>query len=85
MRSPYWRESSASCISFARRVDLLGASSSAATPLTSSSTAPREKFDSFSNKYNYTKWNDYSKGGNKKKYSFENKKKKKKKFQKIMS
>jgi hypothetical protein len=38
----------------------------------------------FSNKYDYTKRNDYSKGDDKKKYRFENKKKKKK-FQKMMS
>jgi hypothetical protein len=42
------------------------------------------KIDS-SNKYNYTKRNDYSKGDNKKKYRFRDKKKKKKKFQKMMS
>jgi hypothetical protein len=44
----------------------------------------RKKLDS-SNKYEYTKWNDYSKGNDKKKYHFEDKKKKKKKFQKMMS
>jgi hypothetical protein len=38
----------------------------------------RKKLDSSSNKYNYTKWNDYSKGNNKKKYHFRDKKKKKK-------
>jgi hypothetical protein len=38
----------------------------------------RKKLDSSSNKYNYTKWNDYSKGNNKKKYRFRDKKKKKK-------
>jgi hypothetical protein len=43
----------------------------------------RKKLDS-SNKYDYTKWNGYSKGNNKKKYHFEDKKKKKK-FQKMMS
>jgi hypothetical protein len=36
----------------------------------------RKKLDS-SNKYNYTKWNDYSKDDDKKKYCFEDKKKKK--------
>jgi hypothetical protein len=45
----------------------------------------RKKLDS-SNKYDYTKRNDYSKGDDKKKYCFEDKKKKKKKnFQKMMS
>jgi hypothetical protein len=40
----------------------------------------RKKLDSCSNKYGYTKWNDYSKGDEKKKYCFGDKKKKKKKF-----
>jgi hypothetical protein len=44
----------------------------------------RKKLDSSSNKYDYTKWNDYSKGDDKKKYRFRDKKKKKK-FQKMMS
>jgi hypothetical protein len=43
----------------------------------------RKKFASSSNKYDYTKRNDYSKGDDKKKYHFEDKKKKK--FQKMMS
>jgi hypothetical protein len=43
----------------------------------------RKKPDSSSNKYNYTKRNDYDKGDDKKKYRFGNKKKKK--FQKMMS
>jgi hypothetical protein len=43
----------------------------------------RKKLDSSSKKYNYTKWNDYSKGDDKKKYH--NGDKKKKKFQKMMS
>jgi hypothetical protein len=43
----------------------------------------RKKLDT-SNKYDYIKWNDYSKGDNKKKHRFGDKKKKKK-FQKIMS
>jgi hypothetical protein len=43
----------------------------------------RKKLDS-SNKYDCTKWNDYSKGDNNKKYCFGDKKKKKK-FQKMMS
>jgi hypothetical protein len=42
----------------------------------------RKKLDSSSNKYDYTKKNDYSKGDDKKKYHFEDKKKK---FQKMMS
>jgi hypothetical protein len=42
----------------------------------------RKKLDSSSNKYDYTKRNDYSKGDDKKKNRFEDKKKK---FQKIMS
>jgi hypothetical protein len=42
----------------------------------------RKKLDSFSNKYDYTKRNDYSKGNDKKKYRFGDKKKK---FQKMMS
>jgi hypothetical protein len=42
----------------------------------------RKKLDS-SNKYNYTKRNDYSKGDDKKKYCFRDKKKKK--FQKMIS
>jgi hypothetical protein len=42
----------------------------------------RKKLDS-SNKYDYTKRNDYSKDDNKKKYHFGDKKKKK--FQKMMS
>jgi hypothetical protein len=37
----------------------------------------REKLDSFSNRYDYTKRNDYSKGDDKKKYRFRDKKKKK--------
>jgi hypothetical protein len=44
----------------------------------------RKKLDSSSNKYNYTKQNDYSKGDNKKNYRLGDKKKKKK-FQKMMS
>jgi hypothetical protein len=43
----------------------------------------RKKLNSSSNKYNYTKRNDYSKGNDKKKYHFGDKKKKK--FQKLMS
>jgi hypothetical protein len=42
----------------------------------------RKKLDSSSNKYDYTKRNDYSKDDNKKKYRFGDKKKK---FQKMMS
>jgi hypothetical protein len=42
----------------------------------------RKKLDSSSNKYDYTKQNDYSKGDDKKKYHSGDKKKKK--FQKIM-
>jgi hypothetical protein len=42
----------------------------------------RKKLDSSSNKYDYTKWNNYSKGDDKKKYFGD---KKKKKFQKMMS
>jgi hypothetical protein len=42
----------------------------------------RKKLDSSSNKYDYTKWNDYSKSDDKKKYRFGDKKKK---FQKMMS
>jgi hypothetical protein len=41
----------------------------------------RKKLDSSSNKYEYTKRNDYSKGDDKKKYRFRDKKK----FQKMMS
>jgi hypothetical protein len=37
----------------------------------------RKKLDSSSNKYDYTKWNDYNKGDDKKKYRFRNNKKKK--------
>jgi hypothetical protein len=44
----------------------------------------RKKLDS-SNKYDYTKRNNYNKGDDKKKYRFRDKKKKKKKFQKIIS
>jgi hypothetical protein len=44
----------------------------------------RKKLDSSSNKYDYTKRNDYSKDDDKKKYRFRDKKKKKK-FQKMMS
>jgi hypothetical protein len=43
----------------------------------------RKKLDSSSNKYDYTKRNDYSKGDEKKKYRFRDKKKKK--FEKMMS
>jgi hypothetical protein len=43
----------------------------------------RKKLDSSSNKYDYTKRNDYSKGDDKKKYRFEDKKKRK--LQKMMS
>jgi hypothetical protein len=43
----------------------------------------RKKLDSSPNKYDYTKWNDYSKGDDKKKCRFVDKKKKK--FQKMMS
>jgi hypothetical protein len=42
----------------------------------------RKKLNSSSNKYDYTKQNDYNKGGDKKKYRFGDKKKKK--FQKMM-
>jgi hypothetical protein len=42
-----------------------------------------KKLDSSSNKYDYIKRNDYSKGDDKKKYHFRDKKKKK--FQKMMS
>jgi hypothetical protein len=42
----------------------------------------RKKLDSSSNKYDYTKRNDYSKDDDKKKYRFRDKKKK---FQKMMS
>jgi hypothetical protein len=44
----------------------------------------RKKLDSSSNKYDYTKRNDYIKGNDKKKHCFRDKKKKKK-FQKMMS
>jgi hypothetical protein len=44
----------------------------------------RKKLNSSSNKYDYTKRNDYSKSDDKKKYRFGDKKKKKK-FQKMMS
>jgi hypothetical protein len=43
-----------------------------------------KKLDSSSNKYDYTKRNNYNKGDDKKKYRFRDKKKKKK-FQKMMS
>jgi hypothetical protein len=43
----------------------------------------RKNLDSSSNKYDYTKQNDYSKGDDKKKYHFGNKKKRN--LQKIMS
>jgi hypothetical protein len=43
----------------------------------------RKKLDSSSNKYDYTKWNNYSKGNDKKKYRFRNNNKKK--FQKMIS
>jgi hypothetical protein len=43
----------------------------------------RKKLDSSSNKYDYTKWNDYNKGDDKKKYCFGDNNKKK--FQKMMS
>jgi hypothetical protein len=43
----------------------------------------RKKLDSSSNKYDYTKQNDYSQGDDKKKYRFGDKKKKK--FRKMMS
>jgi hypothetical protein len=48
---------------------------------------PKRKKLDYSNKYNYTNRNDYSKGDNKKNNRFRDKKKKrkKKKFQKIMS
>jgi hypothetical protein len=42
----------------------------------------RKKLDSSSNKYDHTKWNDYIKGNDKKKYRSGDKKKK---FQKMMS
>jgi hypothetical protein len=37
---------------------------------------PKRKKPNSSNKYDYTKWNDYSKGNDKKKYCFKDKKKK---------
>jgi hypothetical protein len=43
---------------------------------------PKRKKHDFSNKYNYTKWNDYNKGDDKKKHRFTDKKNK---FQKIIS
>jgi hypothetical protein len=48
----------------------------------SAARPPTSSLDSSSNKYDYTKRNDYSKGDNKK-YRFRDKKKKK--FQKMMS
>jgi hypothetical protein len=85
MRSPYWRESSSPCtISTRRGGDHLGTASSVVTPPTSSSSTPKRKKLNTSNKYDYTKWNDYSKSDDKKKYHFRDKKKKKK-FQKMMS
>jgi hypothetical protein len=74
------------CISSASRGgDHLGDASSAVTPATSSPTAPRgKKLDFSSNKYDYTKRNDYSKSDDKKKYRFREEKKKKK-FQKMIS
>jgi hypothetical protein len=45
----------------------------------------RKKLDFSSNKYDYTKRNNYSKSNDKKKYRSRDKKKKKKKFQKMMS
>jgi hypothetical protein len=42
----------------------------------------RKKLDSSPNMYDYTKWNDYNKGDDKRKYRFGDKKKK---FQKLMS
>jgi hypothetical protein len=45
----------------------------------------RKKLDSSSNKYDYTKRNDYNKGNDKKKYRFRDKKKKTKKFHKMIS
>jgi hypothetical protein len=46
----------------------------------------RKMLDSSSNKYDYTKRNDYNKDDDKKKYRFgDKKKKKKKKFQNMMS
>jgi hypothetical protein len=62
--------------------DLLGAASSAATPPTSSPTAPRGGTLTPPTSMNYTKRNDYSKGDDKKKYRFGDKKKK---FQKMVS
>jgi hypothetical protein len=44
---------------------------------------PKSKKLDSSNKYDYTKWNDYNKGDDKKKHRFRNNNKKK--FQKIMS
>jgi hypothetical protein len=79
MRSLYRRESSTPCTSSIRGGgDHLGAALSAATPPHFITDCPkRKKLDSSSNKYNYTKRNDYSKDDDKKKYRFGDKKKKK--------
>jgi hypothetical protein len=72
------------CTSSARRGgDLVGAASSATTTHFIADCPKRKKLDSSSNKYDYTKRNDYSKGDDKKKYRSGDKKKKK--FQKMMS
>jgi hypothetical protein len=55
----------------ARRGDHLGAASSA------TDCPKRKKLDSYSNKYEYTKRNDNSKGDDKKKHRFGDKKKEK--------
>jgi hypothetical protein len=48
------------------------------TPPTSSPTAPRGKKLNSSNKYDYTKRNEYNNGDEKKKYCFRDNNKKKK-------
>jgi hypothetical protein len=59
----------------ARRGDHLGAASSATHFVTD--CPKRKKLDSYSNKYEYTKRNDNSKGDDKKKHRFGDKKKEK--------
>jgi hypothetical protein len=79
-KSPYWWESSVPCISSARRSPR-GCFKCGDTTHFIADYPKRKKLDS-SNKYDYTKQNDYSKGDDKKKYRFGDKKKK---FQKIIS
>jgi hypothetical protein len=81
MRSSYWRGSSAPYTSSTRSPRDFFECGDTTHFITD--CPKRKKFNSSSNKYDYTKRNNYSKGDDKKKCHFGDEKKKK--FQKMMS